>query len=263
MFSGIFRKEVMQAEKRIAVACFIGATLGALIAFQFNQYPWWLGILIGGLIGYLSYEFKTFIRALKRAWTEVSEKQSGEIGRGIIRELKAISRVAAFIMQILLLGFSWTVILWFLVLLPGTERSEMMLLVLTCLSLSAFTGIAVILSLLFLGPRDKYSIPPLQFGIYALKTANPITVLCYWIPRGALWILQQTPLIAVFTGRVAKRTFIMVHSELRLLCLTDAMLGAFIGYWCGNVLIGGVAGAVCGVLNYKLISVHWLKLVPR
>jgi len=56
-------------------------------------------------------------------------------------------------------------------------------------------------------------------------------------------------------------TFKLVHSDLRLLCMTDAMFGALVGYFCGNALVGGITGALLGVLNYRFISVKWLKLV--
>jgi hypothetical protein len=105
-------------------------------------------------------------------------------------------------------------------------------------------------------------------GIHIMKAAsrgllygNSIILLCCLLPRTILWIIRKVPFIATFLGQVAKRTFILIHSEIRLLCMTDAMLGALAGYFCGNALIGGVAGAILGVLNYKLVSVRWLKLV--
>jgi len=45
--------------------------------------------------------------------------------------------------------------------------------------------------------------------------------------------------------------------------MTDAMIGAIIGYFAGSTIIGGgCPGAVCGVLNYWLISICRLKLKP-
>lgn len=53
---------------KIAISCFAGATLGALVALQFSPWFWWLGLMVGFAVGYLSYEFKVVIQAIKKAW---------------------------------------------------------------------------------------------------------------------------------------------------------------------------------------------------
>jgi len=50
---------------------------------------------------------------------------------------------------------------------------------------------------------------------------------------------------------------------LSALDLTLLGIGAIIGYFCGSAFIGAVAGAILGVVNYKLVSVRWLKMVPK
>ncbi len=39
-------------------------------------------------------------------------------------------------------------------------------------------------------------------------------------------------------------------------------IGASIGYFSGNALIGALAGGVFGVLNYEILSKRILHLVP-
>ena len=80
----------------------------------------------------------------------------------------------------------------------------------------------------------------------------------------------------------AKTTFIEIHSDLRLLCMTDACLGsalswlAYVHY--GNyvasttgflparavAIIGGaVVSVLLGLLNHELVAVRWMKLDVR
>jgi hypothetical protein len=91
------------------------------------------------------------------------------------------------------------------------------------------------------------------------------------------WLAQRTPhalkvstafIVAVcvelraFTISFLKQLFLLIHSEMRLLCLFDAALGSVIGYFAGNVLIGAIAGGVLGVLNFEILSRRILRLVP-
>lgn len=41
---------------KIFTACAIGSFIGALVALELQPLWWWLGLVIGGLVGYLSYE---------------------------------------------------------------------------------------------------------------------------------------------------------------------------------------------------------------
>ena len=67
--------------------------------------------------------------------------------------------------------------------------------------------------------------------------------------------------LAVLGFQAARQIFVLIHSELRVLCMTDAMIGAVAGFFYGNALVGGLIGAVCGLANYKLVSVRLLKVV--
>ncbi|HXK31292.1 MAG TPA: hypothetical protein VJZ94_00875, partial [Candidatus Paceibacterota bacterium] len=56
--------------------------------------------------------------------------------------------------------------------------------------------------------------------------------------------------------------FVYVHSQRRTICFIDATIGATIGYFFGSAIIGAIAGALLGVINYEIVSVRWLRLVP-
>ena len=58
------------------------------------------------------------------------------------------------------------------------------------------------------------------------------------------------------------RAFRYVHSERRTLCFVDAFLGAIAGFFLGSAILGAGIGAVLGVINYEIVSIRWLKIVP-
>ena len=64
-------------------------------------------------------------------------------------------------------------------------------------------------------------------------------------------------------GVFARKLFIQIHSEMRLLCMTDAFLGAVVGFFAGSVLLGAISGGLLGLLNYEIVSIRILKLNPR
>jgi hypothetical protein len=90
---------------------------------------------------------------------------------------------------------------------------------------------------------------------------NPM-LLAYFLPKGVLSLVPRIPRIAVGIYHFAKEIFVEIHSDIRLLCGVDAAIGAGIGYFTDNTLIGALAGGLFGVLNYYLISIKLLKLVP-
>ncbi len=70
------------------------------------------------------------------------------------------------------------------------------------------------------------------------------------------------------------RCLLYVHCEERRLCLVDALWGVSAGFafgyqyegalvgYLGAALIGGVVGGLIGKLNYELVLVRWLRLIP-
>lgn len=59
---------------KVFIASALGAFIGSLVALQLNAYLWWLGLIAGGLVGYLSYEFKAVLRAIPVAWHAASQR---------------------------------------------------------------------------------------------------------------------------------------------------------------------------------------------
>ena len=93
---------------------------------------------------------------------------------------------------------------------------------------------------------------------------NPVAIIIYW----PLWVLWKTPWFIVkqvisVTQKVAVfliAIFVLIHSDIRLLCGVDAAIGAGIGYFAGSVIVGMFAGGLFGVVNYEVVSKRLLKL---
>lgn len=257
--------------RKIAVACFLGAFIGAFIALSFGHKHVWMipvGIIIGGLVGYLSYEFKTVVAAAKTAWKEACEECENGFPRSK-EELRIILLVSKIVAVMILgvifyvaIGTSWAVALAFVACPQLFFTDKLGGLVSTFVLIGAalmFFLFTINMKVYIEKNRISSSLDDKQMAkIYwdIAKNQNIFSVLLYWLPKGiALFI----PFVAKFT----KTMFFHIHSEFRLLCMTDAALGAAIGYWWGSALIGGLAGAILGIVNYELVSKRWLKLVPK
>src|SRR6185312_11953359 len=89
---------------RIGLTCLFGAAIGTLLAFQFNQYFWWAGVLIGGAVGYLSYEFGRVVNACRTVW---QENYLQEICRKCKADLiESLLRLWALVLCVTV-GFTW------------------------------------------------------------------------------------------------------------------------------------------------------------
>ncbi len=107
------------------------------------------------------------------------------------------------------------------------------------------------------------------------------TVPC-WIYRAVRWFVPAVCWRLPLTiGRMVKRIFLEIHSDLRLLCSVDGPVGGFFTYtllWklemleiirqlssleqLGFVLLGGLIAMGLGVFSYKIISIRILQLEP-
>lgn len=262
-----------QTALRVFLACFIGAFIGTLIAIRSGIF-WWAGLLIGGLAGYLSYEFKAVVIAVKEAMRDIRRELPGAaktigfyffailmvFANGIIPTLLSLWNVkkvdedfsyilfaASSLMLGIFISFLIFICLAFSSSLKGGESEEF--------EIEKKWGRGVVF-FVFFTPIGIYLILPFLSLRWALKTTpKAIILLLRWIPK----IMSES---IVEEWQVIKKVFITIHSEVRLLCGVDAMLGAFVGYLFWNPLLGALAGGMLGVANYYLISIKLLKLVP-
>lgn len=255
----------MNKSLKIFIACFLGAGIGTLTALQLNGYFWWVGLLVGGLIGYLSYEFKKVRRAIPKAWHAVKgwkpNKERWKVG---------------WMMFWALVSFLSTILLAFsLLLFIDMETSVWTTFV-------AIFGFSFLVSLLMtIGIVSDMGVERFEKELgdarEMFKNFNPIKVYFYYVPKyivlglfhffkGTIYVLVRIPgfLWGIITtiALFIKTLFTMIHSEIRLLCGIDAAIGATIGYFAGSVIIGAVSGGLFGLLNYEILSKRILHLVP-
>lgn len=241
----------MSKSLKVFLACFIGAGIGALTALQINGYFWWLGLLVGGLTGYLSYEFKKVLGAIPRAWRAVSSW----------RPNWRSARAGFLITGVMV---SWFTAFYGLLGLLDSIK--------TSISVIIFMGFVTLLISLVVGinflfiKEDEEEIDWKPFWRY-----NSVYVCFYhlpiWTVKGIIYIVPRTPKfiwkVIIVLAQFIKTLFIMIHSEIRLLCGVDAAIGAVIGYLTGNVIVGAFAGGLFGVLNYEIVSKRVLKLAKN
>ncbi len=310
------------------MACAIGSGIGTLTALEFAEISKWLwicGIILGGLAGYLSFEFKRVLLAIpqaaRSAWTSLNlcTKRTRV-------NIQLLMSVREFWKMILLyhLGVSCCLLAHCFVsyyFILSTYHIIGKVFVLTPLegviilatSITGSLGVISLLGLLDFGlpvatliscrsylkthhkniesqksyettkrvyeqlfesrqlhylPSPPKLIPPeshlYQQGRWKiLLKINPIAVYCYWPIWGIVWFASRLILLTIFISRFTRNLFILIHSDWRLLCGIDSLVGATAGFLLGNVFWGMLIGGLTGLLNYEILSVRILKLVPE
>jgi hypothetical protein len=268
----ILRRFDVRNLQKVMLACFLGGFIGALVAKNLGFF-WWVGLIVGGFVGFLSYEFKAILIACKNAWKAVVRQESrtkikkffrdfGTACRGLLNAVSSVMIGAGLIVAILEICLNRH---------NFTLSNLFDALSAVCFWTAMFTLVGV--GICF---RDE------KF-IRDARRLNPFRVYFWILPKyffiSLRWlIIKAIPFLAIgiffkipkFTYRIAiptvwkfiKHVFIEIHSEIRLLCGIDAAIGALIGFFACNALIGGVAGALFGGLNYEIVSKRILRLVP-
>ena len=253
-------------EKRILkifMACAIGAFVGSLVALELNKYFWWLGLLVGGLTGYISYEFKTIPKAMLVAYKRM-------LGRKLSDEEKAFNKalvntfligvVACCLGAVTFLTLPGLLLSFFL----GVKFATSGLIALGCLTFFLAYIVASFTMDVTLDWKCPHcvEINKIQRNKYikAIKVLNPVSFYFYWIPWGIKRIPRVVVRITVVVFQFLKTLFILIHSDERLLCGVDAMIGTAIGYFSGSAIIGFFAGGIFGAINYEIVSKRLLRL---
>ena len=235
---------------KIFVSCALGAGIGALIALQLNHYFWWIGILVGGFIGYMSYEFRNVLQAISVARESVTSWKPNKLywkcaGLVILADLCFVS--------IFFVPFA-SIFVFFAGLREWVAVMISFLLMWFMLTLTTLVPIGD-----FSDHKRERRIKELR---HELKMFNPISLYFYWLPVGIFGIIISTPQAVMAIGRFVKILFLLIHSDIRLLCGVEAAIGACVGYFAGSAIIGAVAGGIFGVINYELISKRMLGIIP-
>ncbi|MBU1179898.1 hypothetical protein KJ885_03065 [Patescibacteria group bacterium] len=244
---------------KIFLACAIGAFVGTLIALEMNRYFWWLGLLAGGLTGYLSYEFKTVLSTVPKAWSRATSWRPGEF----FWQLVGASMVTLTV----------TITVELLVVLLHFSKNELLPSYGDIVALQAAVSVLYVLCLpmthISLGATvyGKLRRERIEFYKKVALYGNPVAVFlvtpflyAYFMVTGIWWLIKNIPAGICAIGRFVKHLFILIHSDARLLCGIDSAIGAAVGFFAGSALIGGLAGGVFGLINYEVVSKRLLHL---
>ncbi len=240
---------------KVFLASAFGAGIGSLAAIEFGNNWWWLGLLIGAFVGFLSYEYQEIGSAIRNAREKISSWRPNylrmkEIFWLIIAfELVFMSNVYAFV--------------GVMICIPPTSIPHNFI---PILLFANFAILAVYLySILFIigisYKEPKYYRKDILDCKKAIKRFNALSVLCYWAPKGIIYAVPRIPSAVKIAIRFLGNVFTFLYSEVRLLCGVNAILGGAIGYLYQSVyhntthhsiLIGVLAGFVFGVLTYSI-----------
>ncbi len=268
----------------IALACGLGALIGSSLMLSIgNPFFTTLGAILGGLVGYLSYRPFEVIQAVIDVFNSIPWKEKYQ---DALPGLKLFGIVIVFLPTMFVSGvFSF----WLGEFMFGEEFM---------INESAPTSVQQYRMIIFfeiligmiLGVMSlEYSkdtndtasafkflfvsvLLPSPLGTLAVILAVVCGILyCIWffltrilpmLYRGLVTGCKCIPGIIIFLAMFCWQVFVRIHSDRRLMCLTDAATGSLIGYCAGSAIIGCISGALIGLLNYEVISKRLLKLVP-
>lgn len=305
-----------QTEKKIfaggAAGGAVGSLIGSLTALGFNAAFWWIGALIGGLIGYLSYDWKRVIRAIPiaaRAAGPIFAATLIVMGNNIRSTFcEWFGRPRPFFYLLLLANTAlfacWVNPLPKEEFLPSIGFSFSFFLIQMELLwvFSIFATFPIFCSQTATKKwREKMNVKIIEpWDVWNMTNMGDVirfysdSFLCFL--RGLLWIVKSCVITvpcflgrflffaaAYFLPRFGWKMFLLIHSEERMICGVDAMIGAGIGSRAGpaivrllagetvgipgiaiivcSMLVGALAGGFLGVANYKIITERWLR--PR
>lgn len=236
------------------LAAALGAATGTVLALMMGAL-WPLGALLGGLIGYLSYNVREVAEATRRALSAV--------------RWRALAR-------------RWPVLLWStlgaacvfqtltIMVLLGVEETPTPWVVGHLLERVTFYGLSLGVLIGLVAMTDSYS-PAVHDTTRTFRWAainlNIVVLTLYWAPvlifRTAKWlfgVLQLGILAMRICAMMAPHIVRDVYSEKRLIAGLSAFQGAVIGYLAHDWVFAGVAGLSFFVLQVSLIH---RRLAPQ
>lgn len=264
---------------KVGSACATGAFVGALVALEVGRMFWPVGLLVGGLVGYLSYEFRAVTEAFTTAGRRAQWMVKMFIGPTLEhRRWRRLATSSSFLLSLTLCSAIFgpvALALWCCdVFRQHPSPGEMYHitsgyvggLLFFCLQISLIVPALMYVICSFVD--DAITEDNLEYLRHIRETWNPLYFWGITVPRVTRTIVLPWLTVRVARAYLFTRYFVpsflrLIHSEVRLLCAVDAAIGAGIGYFAGSALIGALAGAAIGVVNFELISKRWLKLVPQ
>lgn len=247
------QKNVMQRESgKIFLACALGAGIGSLVALELAAAFWWVGLLVGGAVGYLSYEWREVRAAVPKALAAARGWRSPPTYWKDVKSMCAVSVcIVSWALPAAAIGlwaYSYVDDLSLIHIVVKLAISTMV--VMAAIAILAGLGLFLVSPIIALNGDEGFTISPRDI----LRRGFSPIVLFWDVPR-------NIPSVPRLLGRFLRELFLRIHSQERLICGVDALLGALVGTYAGSAIVGALVGGVLGVVNYELVTLRWL--VPR
>ncbi len=260
----------MKTSHKVFLACAFGGFIGAFVALWLSHYDSlfaFVGFAIGGFTGYLSYNIHEVIAAILQAWASATNW----------RPDKAWWRMCC---QELLryYGFALTVVTGVAMFVCGAAsiaepKFPENLLMFACILVLFWTTVLVSGIPLTFFWKDG-GVLEIRAWMGPVPDVSPFKFYGYTLPKFFLWMGLKalatligalgvcTPGATMVLFRFFRNLIQRIHSDVRVVCAVDAMLGAVAGYFFHDPWVGALIGGVLGVLNYEILSIRIFKLVP-
>jgi hypothetical protein len=264
--------------RKVFIACAFGAGIGSFVALEISAMFCWAGFLLGGLVGYLSYEWREVLNAIPRAYRTTTNFRFPQYYLKTIfcciGQIFVLMSWIPTIVSLLCIHEPWKVFL----------HDCILCFTITGLLVSLFAVCGAIDVFIKFRKYPKNSVYEYKEELSSIKGvfywAFPPMTICWHLPQGIIFLVKQLPAFTVwffwgcvsvakewgsFCAKFFWNLFLQIHSEMRILCGVDAMLGACVGYFAGSAIVGALAGGVFGVFNYLIVTelcLKRLKLIP-
>jgi hypothetical protein len=277
----------------VAFVCAFGAFIGTLAAleisarFEYGSYLWSIGALFGGIVAYVTIDFRHFCAGVADSYRRtMAWKPDRLYWRAFFAQWVGMSAVTTTCcISIPVLYYVMRQFEPVTATVADLLTAMYYFLVWVAPAFSFTLGILIAKKSVSHRPRRYYPVQlsyedflrqQIEDGWFAALNFNPIAAI-FWMIYGIVLALIHSPSFISDAATSCAATvvqamaqlkkfvvglFIYVHSTRRTICFVDATIGAAIGYSLGSAIYGAIAGAFLGVINYELVSVRWLKIVP-
>ena len=244
----------MNTELKVGLASSFSAFVGGTIAWHYNH-AWWsliIGLLLGALAGYLSYEWRVVGNTTKRILqTEIHLEPKWR--------LIQISSLAGVAFSGMAMWIAFAVG-------KASNAPDTMLMTFICGPVSFLFGFVLSWPL----TDDTTDIKEAaSLALFLNAVVLPFTVIfgsCWAIYKCIVSVACWIPKVFRWTWKITGKIFIAIHCEERVQAAFYGAIGLAVGHYASHsflgVLVGALAGFVLGWGSYRLISARFLKPTP-
>ncbi len=240
----------MKRTGKMILSAVFGALIGLIIAFAVDRLYWWVGMLAGGVVGYLSYEWRVVLRAAIELITS-REK------------LAVIGRKMAAITTVLCWAGGWGAVAAYPIIFVdcGPPRGPFAVLlagigVVWAISVAA---LSVVFLLAAIVGDDFESDGDSQKELKFIFFSSSLVAIFVMLPYMLYLFVKELPKIGKEFGRFVWKLLLLIHSDDRMIVGFSALLGTAGGYVAKSFIIGATVAAASVVFARYVVADRWLK----